>query len=122
VTVSDGTARESLPQRRSHAKVAATVGLAFAAGAVAALAAKLFLESRWTSLTCGDSQTVVLDRLQLAALTCSTLAVIVAIAALVGHSEHKGRAGLGILVAAITAALILVPDALGGYACGIMTA
>jgi len=117
VTVSDRTARETLPQRRSLGKIAPTVGLAFAAGAVAALAARLFLESRWRSLTCGDSQTVVLDRLQLAALTCSTLAVVAGIAALVGHSEQKGRVGLGVLVAAIAAALILVPDALGGYAC-----
>lgn len=101
---------------------ATTATLVFAGGAGLALAAKLVCENRWTSLICGDSRTLVLDRLLLAVLTCSLLAVVAGIAAFAGHSEHKGRVVLGVLVAVTAAALILLPDALGRYRCGIITA
>ena len=80
---------------------------------------ELLFEDRWASLTCGDHQTLILDRLLLAALVCSILAVLVGIVALVGHTRQKRWVILSMLGAGVVIALIFVPDALGGYRCGI---
>jgi hypothetical protein len=102
-------------------RTATTVVPVFAAGALLSMIVKLFLEGRWASLTCGDTHTHVLDRLVLAALGCSIVAVITGIAAVTSRTQHQGLVVLGMVVGGAVVALILVPDALGGYQCGIMT-
>jgi hypothetical protein len=103
------------------ARAARIAALVFTCGAVLALATKLFLENRWSSLSCGDSHTVVLDRVVLCALACSLLGVIAGVVALARHAEHRGALLVAVLVAVVTAALILLPDTAGGYACGTIT-
>jgi hypothetical protein len=53
-----------------------TVALLSAIGAAVALGAELFLESPWTPLTCGDGYTLLLQRLLIASVACSALAVV----------------------------------------------
>jgi len=104
------------------ARSTTAVALLAATGAVLALVAKLFLENRWTSLTCGDVQTLVLDRLLIASLACSALAVVAGITALACRTRHPVWVILTVLAAGMVAALILIPDVLGGYRCGITVA
>jgi hypothetical protein len=96
--------------------------LVLAACAALSLVAKLFFENRWASLRCGDTHTQILDRLVLAAVLCSILALVAGVTALAGHTRHKGWIILGMLVAGAVVAFVLVPDTLGGYRCGILTA
>ncbi len=72
-------------------------------------------------MDCGDSQTLVLDRLVGAAITLSILAVVLGIGALVGRSERKTWTALGIVIGLVVAALIVIPGALGGYQCRVLT-
>lgn len=113
----EASPRPSGPGPVSRTATPATFVLA--AGSVLSLVAKLLLEDRWTSLTCGDTQTLILDRLLLAAPVCSILAVLVGIVALFGHTRQKRWVILSMLGAGVIIGLILVPDALGGYVCGI---
>jgi uncharacterized membrane protein YbhN (UPF0104 family) len=112
----------SLRVRTRDKDAATTIALLAATGAVLVLFAKLFLENRWTSLTCGDDRTLVLDRLQLACLACSTLAVIAGITALARRTRRPVWIIAAVLAAGMVATLVLVPDALGGYQCGITVA
>lgn len=87
--------------------------------AVASLVAKVLLVERWSSLDCSDSRTLVLDRLVIGAIFLSTLAVAVGIVAIVSRRERRMRVVLGIVVSLLIAALVVIPDALGGYQCGV---
>jgi hypothetical protein len=113
--------QEASPGRGRIARAAATVELLLAAGALLSIIAKVFLEGRWALLMCGDTHTQVLDRLVFAALVCSIVAVATGIATIAGHTQHKRWVVLGMVVAGAVVTLIVVPDALGGYQCGIMT-
>jgi hypothetical protein len=86
-----------------------------------ALGAELFLESRWKTPTCGDGHALLLQRLLIASVACSALAVVAGIAALASRTRHRTWIILGMLTVGLVAALILVP-ALGGYRCGITVA
>jgi hypothetical protein len=119
VSVVSEPTQEVPPGRGLFSRTATTATLLFAAGALLSLVAKLLFENRRNSLACGDSRTQILDGLLLAAIVCSILAVVLGIAALATHSQHTGWVALGMLVASTTVALILVPEALGGYQCGI---
>jgi hypothetical protein len=114
---------------RGFAKVATTITLVAAAGALLALGTEILLEGRWADLTCGDGRTVTLDRLVLTALVCAVLAVLAGIVALVGRTANRGRVVAGVLIAVIVAAALVVapavpwlPGDVGSYVCGISTA
>ena len=66
---------------------------------------------------------LVLDRLVGAAIALSILAVVLGIGALVlvGRSERKTWAALGIVIGLVVAALTVIPGALGGYQCRVLT-
>ena len=100
---------------------ASTAALLSASAAVGTLLAKIVLVDRWSSLDCGDSRALVLDRLVVSALTLSVLALILGVGGLIGRSERRVWAALGVVIASVVAALILIPDALGGYRCGVLT-
>lgn len=69
-------------------------------------------------MDCGDSQALALDRLLGAAITLSVLAIVMGIGALISQSERKTWAALGIVLALVVTALVVVPGPLGGYECG----
>ena len=112
----------TVPGRGLLGRSATTVALVSAATAGLALVAKLLLESRRTSFSCGNAETLVLDWLQIASLAFSALAVIGGITAIACRTRHPGWVVLAVLSAGIVAALILVPGALGGYLCQVIVA
>jgi len=108
---------ETTRKPRHRADAASSAALVLAAAGVLALATKLLLQNRWSSLSCGDGHTVVLDRLILAALACALLGAAAGVAALARRASHTGRALLAVAVSTATAGLILLPGVLGGYVC-----
>jgi hypothetical protein len=117
VAAGDQLEHETAWRQRPLTRLAAT-GNALSAGlGAASLGAKLVFEKAWPPLLCGDSRSVVLDILVLAALAFSLLAVVLGVCALVGGSRHKASVAMTLTMGAAVGALILIPDALGGYQC-----
>ncbi|HEY7478744.1 MAG TPA: hypothetical protein VIB62_10960 [Actinomycetota bacterium] len=117
--MSDGRVIEhsTLPTSRRLANVASAAALVLAGVAVAALVATVGLKSLWSALECGDGRTIALDRVFLAAIVTSGLAVSFGVAALISRTEIKARAVIAIATALVVALLIFIPDGPGGYRC-----
>lgn len=103
------------------ARRASTVTLWLAGLGVASLAAKLVLEEIRRSDECGTAITLALDWCIWVAIGASALAVVSGVVAIAARSDRTVRTAVAIGFALVVGTLVLVPDGLGSYVCGVGT-
>lgn len=106
---------------RAAPRPASLVALSLAALGLTGLVAKVLIDGGRTADACGTSMTVLIDRLVVATAAFSILAVIVGVFAVASRRGGKGIAMRAISCGALIATLVLVPEGLGSYTCGVGT-